>query len=314
LHRNHPAFFGSLFLARFFWLAFFGTLFLQKKRMEDFSDFNEFYEIGGPLIESYCKKQSEIEHNKIDTHLESCVQYLLSLGDDKFNEIYLSMCVLGDDYDANGVVYGQFDYARAFISGITLIKKCLAISDIPLKYSIQVCIHDHTIYTKFDLESCKLLHDNGFDLCNLLYIAYHSYKYNIWKYIIDNTSKDDLFNIIANYRCYQFDNIYAIPLIDKIYKYECILPLFKAQYVKFCIAPRLEPSISSYYYYIKYASRQECICYIDSLNKVCTNKINSFQGEAHKIAWNRDKEFFISLFDFHLRPRGKHTKNAIHDS
>jgi hypothetical protein len=286
--------------------------------MEDLSDFKEFYEIGGPLIESYCKKLIEIECKascEIDVHLESCVQYLLSLDDDKFIDIYFSMYVLGNTYDADGVTYGQFDYARAFISDITLIKKCLTISDIPLKYSIQVCVHcDAPQYSIFDLESCKLLHDNGFDLSNLLYIAYYARNYDAWKYIIDNISVDNLFNIIINPRYYQFDNIYAISLINKIYEHEYILPLFIAKYVKICIAPRLEPSISSYYYYIKYSSHQKCIRYIDLLNNKYTKEINSTQDEARKMSLNKDKEFFVSLFDFHLKPRGKHTKNAIHDS
>jgi hypothetical protein len=203
-------------------------------------DFTDVYETCGPLMESQIKKYMDFKQWSTEIcSPKKAESYLLSLDIHDFNKLYINMPrdiegyqtnadeLYDSDDDDNHCSY--FEYAGAFVSNIELLRKCLAISNIPINNSIKMYIqkrnnfgYPHFYYKDINVNSCKLLHEHGCDMIGLLYIAYCVQNYECIKYIINNMSSIELSNYITNEYIY-FDLI-NILVIDRI-KHDKVLLL-----------------------------------------------------------------------------------------
>jgi hypothetical protein len=276
-------------------------------------DFSKFYEIGGPVIESSIKKL--IKEEKItrpNVNINSCIDYLLSVDDVEFKKIYCDLSIF---------MYSlkQYEYSYALVSNIILIKRCLAISPVSLNYSIIMCMKNPNDlqYINFDYESCKLLYDSGFNICYVFYIACRMNNYESIKFLLNKMSRIDLSTIFTECQIYLKNKLYNILIIDKICEQndvliDAIIPLYIGGRKEPCMhLHNLHGMILSCYYFIKYTPQQNSISYVNALNIYYTHKINSTVDTIQIATLKSDKEIYISLFAFHLKPRGGHTKKAV---
>jgi hypothetical protein len=251
--------------------------------------------------------------------LDRCINKLIHMNDDNFYSIYVNLPVDYEDYQnnydehedklynatyeagKNGVknelddvtddVYSYYEYTYAFISDISLINRCMLISKAPLNNAINAFAH-HSHYIgevsrTFGINSCKLLHLNGFNLYSLLKLARCRCDYESMKYITQVMSEIDLYNVLYNVlynndmhndittiliidRCKQIGNKYISSLLDK------------------CIENEVYSHVIKCYYIILY----------DINEKYTTKYIPEKNDVINK------------LLDFYYRPRGLCTKGA----
>jgi predicted transcriptional regulator len=194
-------------------------------------DFSEIYEIGGPLIKEGIKfeiamgkcshrqnkheheheHEHEQEHEQEHEHFDECVNYLLCLNDDNFFEL----CTKLSDFNNFTSNYTYSEHIRAILSNVNLINRCTAISTVPLITALfvlhQLINTNNITQYYFTFESCKLLHEHKYNILHILSISYKSgINYVIIKYIIDNLSEIDMFNVLEDTR-------YCGIIIDRIH-------------------------------------------------------------------------------------------------
>jgi hypothetical protein len=195
-----------------------------------------------------------------------------------------------DDIDMD---QDPYCYIFACVSNITLLRKCLAISKLPIIAALMACERNkdaELFYIHIDLESCMLLHEHGCDLISLLSIAYLLKDYNSQKYIINHMTEIDLFNIIHVDR---YKGLINILLMNRIHDLQDNhLKLICNSYI---INQYHNPVIKCYYI-INYMSIDASKTYILEHN-----------GDRHYV-------LLTSLLLFHFRPRGSHTKSAMHNT
>jgi hypothetical protein len=261
---------------------------------------------------------------ELHVFITNCINHLLSLDDDTFREIYLKMPITAEgfeynmcnmleirdaiaDDDDNDITKNElmnnhknellithsndpYCYVYACVSNITLIRRCLTISKLPLNNAI-ILSSEHQNYIGFNLESCILLCEHNFDHVHLLSIAYARHDYTSMKYIINCMSEIELFNIIS---ANKYDGLIYILFIDRIYNLndDYLKLMCKTKYTMH------SDTIISCYYIITYMSIEE--------------------GKEHIYNIEKSKQFpkwvcrMKSLLEFHFRPRGSYTKGAIY--
>jgi hypothetical protein len=255
-------------------------------------DFSEIYEIGGPLMKEAIMARiiEEGVDKNVDEKVTECIQHLLSLNDDEFEQTYLDIC----KYNGRLSGLGVLEYTYACVSNITLVQKCLSISIVPLMCLFNWLPNYATLYIKFDYESCRILHINNFDIYKLYFLASSANNYNALNYLLDHMILKDFAQILFVYDHIDF-NLSNILLIDKIYGIDnkFIHTLLKAKMLslKTVLPPKTITFLTRCYYIIKF-------------NIIPTDY-------SHVISPDKDNARYTPLLEFYLRPRGKHTKNAI---
>jgi hypothetical protein len=290
-------------------------------------DFSEFYQMCGSVMQSAIEDM--IIHDKdhikpkIRLHINACINYLLSMNDDIFLSKYMELYDIDVDNELVYVVhelytddaqlptnYNKYDYVFACTSNILLINRCLLISKLPLIFAINRCTRRGAqMFINFDIESCKLLHSEGFDSNTLLSIAYVARDYDSIRYILMHMTDINLGDLIMDQR-FVFYNLPIIYIIDKIHEYPCdfIKKLLKTKHFTDC--DYYYGFIITCYYIVRYMSRKEGLSYLSKMNKHLDDKIllskNTLDSwwSARKLLWN-------NLLEFHFRPRGGHTKASI---
>jgi hypothetical protein len=271
-------------------------------------DFSEFYQMCGSVMQSSIENMIILDKDRITPEMKSyigmCINNLLCEDDDTFRQKYLELYDIDIAHEENYVFdvlpirYNKYSYAFACVSNIDLIKRCLAISKLPLSFAINSCTRSgRQLFINFDLESCKLLHDEGFDNNNLLSVACTAGDYNSIKYILTYMTDINLGDLIMDQR-FMFCNLTSIYIIDKIMEHpnDFFKYLLKKQQFSDLTGSYKIPIMC--YYIIRYLSREEGLSYFNYFNR-CLN--NDSRWVNQKILWNQSLEF-------HFRPRGGHTK------
>jgi hypothetical protein len=290
----------------------------------DKHDFSEFYEIGGPLIEAYIKEDLKfIDRSFVEDHvinIKSCASYLLSLNDDEFNAVYIKMPrnieayrVDQADAEVNKRPYDYYTYAYAYVSHVELIRKCLAISKIPLFNSIQILTeYLYKGYIDISVESCKLLRENRCGYVGLLVIAHKFHNYDAIKYIIDSMTECELYSYL--YSEYIYYGLYNILIIDKIY----------STHDKYLISLLNSPEIDRNnngriiircYNIIKYLTLPEGKALMVNVNKHFESYLHKYQDNDTRSNTARnniktEQSLHNELLIKHFTSRGFHTKAA----
>jgi hypothetical protein len=206
--------------------------------------------------------------------------------------------------------YDLYECAHAYVSNVELLRKCLAISPVPLYNSIKTLIRSeyssHETYVNFDIESCKLLVEHGFKKSYLLHIAYRVSNYDSIIYLIESMTIIELINMLNSIVYY---DVVGFLLIDKIYNLNdpCLNRLCKNSMVEYRGTSKIR-IILNCYYIIKFMTIDEGKASMIEQNKLYemqkreANRQN--MAEAYQSLHN-------NLLEFHFRPRGGHTKGAI---
>jgi hypothetical protein len=308
---------------------------------------------------------TRIEHVKQDTkHINECINYLLSLNDKIFKKIYLKLPNNWDKYenadedvdeeeyikedkdideDENvdeeeyikededvDDAYDASDYAFAYVSNINLIRRCHAISPVAINKSVEILTHNNESqylrYINLNLESCKLLYENGCNLTCLLLIAYDISDYTTIRYIIDSMSKMDLIELFNLQYSIEYFTTFGILLIDAIHKLNDAY-LNKVLYNRLCktystsisadaVYNRSRGKLPDFeivlqcYYIIKYMTVAEGQKLMALQNNIYDIQINIASDKKNKTLINKTKLFHNNLLEFHFKPRGSHTKAA----
>jgi hypothetical protein len=289
----------------------------------DKHDFSEFYEIGGLLIELHVKENlKDIDHRVDEDYvnkIKSCATYLLSLTDDEFHKIYINLPRDIEGYDPaeeddeiDGRPYTYYTYAYAYVSSIELIRKCLAISKIPLFNSIQILIeYTREDFIDIDVASCKLLRENGYNYKELLDIAYGLKNYDSTRYLIDSMSELELYAFITSdeYVCY---GLWKILIIDKIYSThdEYLISLLNSHKID-----RDNDIIIRCYKIIKHLTVMEGKTLMTNINTSYESRLRKIHGDDTKSNDLRtqiktEQSLHNELLIYHFTPRGSHTKGA----
>jgi hypothetical protein len=312
--------------------------------MEKYIDKN-IYEIGGTLLRESIEKLIIDERNecilnikyKDDIRIKACANYLLSMDELEFKELYLGMPDEMDDYgdnmlevifpDADHLIndadisnyirnntdanYCYFDYAYAFLSDIKLIEKCLLISKTALNHSIDVLHnYEHKIYINITSESCKLLHKYDINMTNLLAIAYYLYDVDSISCIIELMSLTELYNISNVY-----SGLTQILILDRIHKEHDDYIINKYNNVlelrMYTTLLDISDVIVDCYNVIKYMSQKDGQKYMTKLNE----RYEYYKGNSYGHAYEKSnvlkiQSFHNELLLFHFKSRGGHTKGA----
>jgi hypothetical protein len=222
--------------------------------------------------------------------------------------------------------YCYIDYAHAYISDIRLIRRCLEISKVPLWNLIKVLIRYHhntrSNYTNFDMESCKLLYENGCDVTGLLHVACHMHDYNSIRYLVDNMSDVELYNLVHS-REYIYLNLASLLLIDRLMNMRdrCFTSLLidivlKEDYQRhdnYWVIDNMN-IYNSCYYIIKYMSIDDGKKFMKELNQLYDDRINGLTFNNNTERHIDEQLLHNNLLEYHFRPRGSHTKGAVQNS
>jgi hypothetical protein len=186
-------------------------------------------------------------------------------------------------------------FGTLFLQKKRLIQKCLAISAAPLAYLLKRLPNRFKYYIHFDYESCKILQVNGLDMHKLYFLASSANNYEAIIYLLDRMSLNDFTQILTSYEHFDY-HLSNILLIDKIHRIndESTCALLKSKMLCFILVSTNISILIRCYYIIKY--------------------ITNNSDYSHVISSDKDNKRYTPLLDFHLRPRGKRTKNAIHYS
>jgi hypothetical protein len=273
----------------------------------DLHDFTEFYTMCGPVMQAEIEKLKIYDnhrhikyrqyHHVIYEQVADMENRLKLLNDNEFESSYLKMPQNDIEYgDNNDEVYNQIQY-QAIISNTELIKKCISISTTRLNNLINVFNEriPSPAYTSSNfIDSCKLMMPfvNKLDL---LTVSWYSHDYASMKYIIDNASSQDILYILDQRSWTLTFPTIKILLIDRVHRdsslnLNCIDILFN----KF-----------------KYEMKHEICttCYFIIKNSLSIKDNNTF---IDKYVIESDKIFHTELTEYYFKPRGSHTKSAIH--
>jgi hypothetical protein len=306
-------------------------------------DFSELYAVGGPIIEQHIreiiKNDANNANNANDAHIESCINYLHNITDIEYINIYINMDIGQAEYymnkNKNKNKYCYIDYAIAYISDIKLIQKCLEISKVPLRHIIKILFqYQHNIHINFNVESCKLLYENGCNVTGLLHIACISYDYNSLKYLVNNMLATELFDLV-NSREYIYLNLAGLLVIDRIMNMRdrCFTSLLmnvimETDYNK-CGTHWVIKNMTMYYkcyYIIKYMTVDDGKKIMEKINKIYDKRLKKTENDDNNIMTSSverlvnevggenllaEKLLHNNLLEYHFRPRGSHTKGAV---
>jgi hypothetical protein len=294
-------------------------------------DFNVIYQICGPDMQSSIEDmiihdQDHIKP-KIRVHISACINYLLSINDELFRQKYQVLYDIDNDdpYTVDEIEkddielptdYNKYDFIFACVSNINLINRCLVISKLPLSFAINRCTqHGTQMFINFDLESCKLLQEAGFDNNNLLAVACAARDYNSIKYILMYMTELNLGELIMDKR-FMFKNLTSIYIIDKIHYHsnDFLKQLLKTRH--FSSFNDIYNIIIICYYIIRYLSREDGLSYINDIDKYLDDKIITLtQSGINVDRWIEHRlslhQLINHLLEFHFRPRGGHTKASL---
>jgi hypothetical protein len=298
----------------------------------DALDFSDVYHIGGELLQNNIEQLKSKEREQYlanadkRKHIESCINYLLTLNDDDFKSIYLDLSTTDDAVDLSTIedavddvqyesnsIYDQYDHAYAIVSSYDLLVKGLAISSAPLNYSIKACTRDHVcMYIDFTVDSCELLFKAWIDVVDLLYIAYFTNNYESMTYLLKSCMTSiDYANLIIDPR-FKYNSIRSMLIIDGIQaqKDEYIQRIFKNRYIVPNIYNFIDDVIIKCYYIIKYMTPEDVTSYIKKLDTDFSEYISLQRVEQFKVAFNQRHMLHMQLLEYYLKPRGAHTKSA----
>jgi hypothetical protein len=115
---------------------------------------------------------------------------------------------------------------------------------------------------------------------------------------------------LITHRDYFYENLIFILIIDKIYTVndECLKTFIKNKIIEYNFILTPTTSIVQCYYIIKYATLQECINIMIQQNQKFDTHIELTTNTAPYIQY---KKLYNDMLEFHLRPRGGHTKGAV---
>jgi hypothetical protein len=306
-------------------------------------DFREFYEICGSVmqskIEEMITKDKHPIKRRLNAYINACIQYLLSLNDDDFRNKYIELYHIDTETGAEFIIddidedeeddtkfeerdimihnrYNKYDHAFACVSNIALIRRCLSISKIPLNVAIKEVTSIGTqLFINFDLESCKLLHEAGIDLGNLLFIARTVHNYDSIMYILQHMTELNLGDLIMDQRL-TFMYVSNIYIVDKIQEHpdDCLKVLMKQEHMTYNIHDRSNNIVIKCYYIIKYMPREEGIIYLKNANEYYDAQILKYKKSKSRdktAICTENKKLYNQLLEFHFKPRGTHTKSAL---
>jgi hypothetical protein len=292
----------------------------------DSYDLSDFYEKGGLFVKNavdvFLKDKQKL-HND-DTHKSHCVEYLLSVSDDKFKHIYYNMPVSYAEYTCNTLNgsesededFALFDYAYAFASDYELIQRCISFSPVPLNISIDIltkneCLDD-MCYKNFSLKSCKLLHENGCNLSNLLNIALTSNNIDVLLYVTSSISNVMLAELLLE-RDIIYLNIYGFIIIDAICQrndntlnYMIYNTLLK--HTEHVSHMKISALLQSYYI-IKYLTPDEGRKYMTIQNDKYESHLKYNPSTENKVDIQKNVSFHNDLLKYYLT--GVHADTCI---
>jgi hypothetical protein len=307
-------------------------------------DYDVIYDIGGPTIKLMIEelRAAYIVVDLNDTkYIEGCTEYLLSLDDVIFEDIYINLLENIKDGDKNkhasNLKFNYQDYVYSYISNIELIHRCYAISIVPLNSSIN-CLHcDEYKFINFDIESCKLLHNHNCDLRVMLRVAEYVNNRDVITYIIDNMTNMDYAHILmvygridinmSIYTCFGSKNNAAArkPLNNPYFHYNLVeLSLIDKimhkndRYLKTLLHNKILGNMQSLthlhfikrlfiaqcYYIIQYIPIEECKQISTKLNKDYTAARKGARLHIYDKIIQERVLMLNDVLEFHLRPRG----------
>jgi uncharacterized membrane protein len=280
----------------------------------DKHDFTEFYTICGPVMQAEIEKlkiEVNREHTAYKQHnyliyehvadMENCLKLL---NDDEFELLYLNMPQNAVEYTANDDKYNNQLKYQAIMSNTELVKKCISISMTRLNNLINL-FEEHLYtcaYTSTNfIDSCKLMMPFVNKL-HLLTVSWYFHDYASIKYVVDNASSQDILNILEKYSWTLTHPTIKILLIDRVHRDEslnlnCIDILFNT---------------------FKHEIKQENLVVWNYIITICyhiiKNSLSIKDNEAfiNKYTAESDKIFHTALTEYYFKPRGSHTKSAIH--
>jgi hypothetical protein len=221
----------------------------------------------------------------------------MSLNDDEFSRAYYNI-ICGERL--RGGSNKNEDFMCAFISNIDIIHRCIAVDGYILQKVISALSRIKRYIINLNVESCKLLHENGCDMSILLLLARIANNYDSVKYIIESMSVDELSRALHNK---PDSNLLDILLIDRIYLTND----------KSLIALLIDHILISIEY-----TNNILICYVIIKHMTHEEGKNMWDKRIHRLdSMNlniTEIKFIKTLFNiilyFHFKPRGSHTKAA----
>jgi hypothetical protein len=211
--------------------------------------------------------------------------------------------------------YTYYDYIYAITSNIDLIHRCYAISDVALNNSIALLtcndrkVYSARCYINLDINSCKLLISHGCSYSNLFIIACRVYNYDTIMYIINQLiSNEELCNVFTQHRS---DininiNIHYILLLHQINVCNNELHTLMQNFIMSLSNNNLKHIVIKAFFVIKFMSRDEGYKFRDEQKDVTfINVVNQ------EVTSDYVKSQYFILLEYHLRPRGGYTKQAI---
>jgi hypothetical protein len=286
--------------------------------------FDNIHELCGPVmherINTTVKKEIEeynmkFEHNYA-TDVEKYRTELLSMTDDEFNAIYRAIYLL-ENKDIKDL---NLNYICAILSDTTLIKKCINTLNEVLKRIDPI----YNINSMITLESIMLLAAHNFDNVVLLLLAYYALDYISMKYIINIMSIDELKTIVYDnsdvYRVISCIGIVEILLMDKLFEFgHSYVSKMHDNYNRFISGHKvllrrlsINEVIVECYYIIRYMTQAEGKIHMTKRNESYKELIDYPGNRIPSTTIYNVYELYNSLLEYHFRPRGYHTKSAIH--
>jgi hypothetical protein len=234
----------------------------------------------------------------VDEHIQQCIDYLLSLNDVAFND-YIDDTTAYTTLTSNDVFTRCGRYAfdtciKSYLMNETLIYKCIDMNveafNIFIRYFTKISTPGIEIW---NIDMIKYLHNTAVDMTRLLQIAVYNGDYRAIKYIIDEMTIKDLYNVIdaGDIRI----GLANILIIDKIH----IIEDYALQsYYKDKI---LEPNNTQ--------NDNIILCYFIIFYS------NIIEGKKHVTIFEANYKYrtimtFSKLLQFHFRDRGAYTKAA----
>jgi hypothetical protein len=245
-------------------------------------------------------------------------------------DIYLEY--KNDYYDYDDIAineYTYYDCAYAILSSVELIQRSVKMSSIPLNSIVilfngitHMHMHMHR-FINYNIITCELLRNIGIDSLNLLKIAVDINDIPSMTFLINNMSAIYLSYILED-KTNRYIGTVLLLVIERIqdmYPKDGHLRGLIHRHLLYGLSKNIynnmtyeffnrKTIIPVCYYIIKYMSYEEGKSYMAEQNNLCDNNISRVQDPQIIEDITNIKTQYNTLLEFHLRPRGTHTKSA----
>jgi hypothetical protein len=284
-------------------------------------NFCEIYEVGGSSMQDgiemlLASTNDDEPSDAVD--IKPCVDYLLSLDDCDYKRIYLSIPVklswLDDNTTKIDGKYTSLEIAEAIITDIKLLQKSQTISLFMLNNVLHLLANMRNGPINLSTDMCKSLRECGCTMSDLYSIISMSIStstsksdYDTLNYVINNLNAIEIAQILRND---EYMHLPTMLLIDKIYAMQDDgLKMLTENIILLSENHSLCLTLLQCYIIIRYKTTDEGKALLTSHNEKFEALIKKHKKDEELVSnTTLSQTLFNDILNFHLRPRGAHTK------